>query len=66
MIGNVFVYRDQHHMTATFARTLAPVLEERIVQAYPKARALHQSDNARTMRPAVAPSHKGIAAGDGG
>jgi peptidoglycan/LPS O-acetylase OafA/YrhL len=66
VIGNVFVYRDQHHMTATFSRTLAPVLEERLSAAYPNARAAHQSDNTRTMRPAVAPSHKGIAAGDGG
>jgi peptidoglycan/LPS O-acetylase OafA/YrhL len=28
VIGGVFVYRDDSHMTATFARTLAPVLLE--------------------------------------
>jgi hypothetical protein len=33
VIGNVFVYRDQHHMTATFSRTLAPVLQRRIEAA---------------------------------
>lgn len=26
VIGNVLVYRDAHHLTATFARTMAPVL----------------------------------------
>lgn len=36
VIGNVFVYRDQHHMTATFARTLAPVLHERLREAFPR------------------------------
>lgn len=37
VIGNVFVYRDQHHMTATFSRTLARVLHDRISEAYPRA-----------------------------
>ncbi|RNF84354.1 acyltransferase family protein [Montanilutibacter psychrotolerans] len=35
VIGNVFVYRDQHHMTATFSRTLSRALHERIQAAYP-------------------------------
>ena len=30
IIGNVFVYRDSHHITATFMRTLAPFLAERL------------------------------------
>jgi len=38
VIGNVFVYRDQHHMTATFARTLSRVLHDRISESYPRAR----------------------------
>lgn len=29
-IGGVTVYRDEHHMTATFSRTLAPYLAERL------------------------------------
>lgn len=31
VIGNVLVYRDRHHLTATFARTLAPALEATLV-----------------------------------
>lgn len=27
VIGNVLVYRDRHHLTATFSKTLAPALE---------------------------------------
>jgi len=30
IIGNVFVYRDGHHITATYMRTLAPMLAERL------------------------------------
>ncbi len=30
IIGNVFVYRDVHHVTATYMRTLAPMLAERL------------------------------------
>lgn len=37
VIGNVFVYRDQHHMTATFSRTLSRVVHEKIAAAYPEA-----------------------------
>jgi hypothetical protein len=29
-IGNTIVWRDKHHLTATFAKTLVPVLEQRI------------------------------------
>lgn len=32
VIGGVNVYRDRHHITATYARTLAPYLWERLVQ----------------------------------
>jgi peptidoglycan/LPS O-acetylase OafA/YrhL len=38
VIGNVFVYRDAHHITATFASTLSAVLDERIKKAFPTAR----------------------------
>ena len=30
VIGNIVVYRDRSHFTATFARTLAPMLAELI------------------------------------
>jgi hypothetical protein len=30
VIGNVIVYRDQHHITATFSKTLAPYLVQRV------------------------------------
>lgn len=30
VVGNVLVYRDGSHLTATYARTLAPVLEEEL------------------------------------
>jgi peptidoglycan/LPS O-acetylase OafA/YrhL len=38
VIGNVLVYRDGHHMTATYARTLSRVLDERIKKTFPTAR----------------------------
>ena len=31
ILGNVLVYRDSHHLTATFSRTLGPALASRIV-----------------------------------
>ncbi|MBT0769516.1 acyltransferase [Kineosporia sp. J2-2] len=30
VIGDVLAYRDDHHLTATFARTLAPFVEQRL------------------------------------
>ncbi|KQY49814.1 acyltransferase family protein [Lysobacter sp. Root494] len=30
VIGNVFVYRDAHHVTATYMRTMAPLVAERM------------------------------------
>lgn len=30
VIGNVFVYRDSHHVTATYMRTLAPMVASRL------------------------------------
>lgn len=30
IIGNIFVYRDAHHITASYIRTLAPVLAEKL------------------------------------
>ena len=35
VIGNVVVYRDAHHLTATYARTLAPALGRRLEVAFP-------------------------------
>ena len=31
VIGNVFVWRDSNHLTATYARTLAPALESKLI-----------------------------------
>jgi peptidoglycan/LPS O-acetylase OafA/YrhL len=33
VIGTVLVYSDEHHLTATFSRTLAPILEQRLEPA---------------------------------
>lgn len=33
VIGNVVVWRDRHHMTATYSRMLAPTLEQRLAKA---------------------------------
>ncbi len=33
--GNVLIYRDFHHITAAYARTMAPILEKKIGQALP-------------------------------
>lgn len=30
VIGNVLVYRDRHHLTATYAKSLAPIMEREI------------------------------------
>lgn len=35
VIGNVIVYRDDSHITAAYARTLAPMLEKRLAVALP-------------------------------
>lgn len=32
-VGNVMIYRDLDHVTATFGRTAAPMLEQRLVDA---------------------------------
>lgn len=32
IIGNVYVYRDFNHPTATFMRTLSPIVEERLLE----------------------------------
>jgi len=30
VVGNVLVYQDSNHLTATYARTLAPILEQKL------------------------------------
>ena len=30
IVGNVVVYRDQNHLTTVYAKTLSPLLEERL------------------------------------
>lgn len=35
VVGNVFVYRDDDHMTATYATTVAPALREALREAVP-------------------------------
>jgi hypothetical protein len=34
-VGNVMIYRDGDHMTATYARTLAPVLQQELAGVMP-------------------------------
>lgn len=34
VIGNVIVYRDDNHITATYAKTLAPALKEPLAEAF--------------------------------
>ena len=36
VIGHVLVYRDQSHITATFAATLSPYVERQVVSAIAK------------------------------
>ena len=36
IVGNVFVYRDDDHMTATYARTLAPALRDALREVAPE------------------------------
>ena len=33
IVGNVLVYRDKHHLTATYAATLASALEPFVLKA---------------------------------
>ena len=35
VIGNVVVYRDEHHLTTAFARSLAPILEQKLLEVAP-------------------------------
>ena len=35
VVGNLIVYRDRHHLTATYARALAPYLEKALVKSFP-------------------------------
>lgn len=36
VIGNIVVYRDQHHLTTLYVKTLAPYLEEHLLKAFEK------------------------------
>jgi hypothetical protein len=33
VIGNVLVYLDDNHLTATYAATMAPIIEDRVHSA---------------------------------
>jgi hypothetical protein len=33
IVGNVLVYQDNHHLTGTYALTIAPYLEKRLLTA---------------------------------
>ncbi len=33
IVGNVLVYQDDHHLTSTYALTMAPYLENRLLRA---------------------------------
>ena len=32
VVGNVLVYQDNHHLTSTYTLTIAPYLEERLLE----------------------------------
>ncbi|GLY15907.1 acyltransferase [Kineosporia sp. NBRC 101677] len=54
VIGDVLVYRDDHHLTATFSRTLAPFLDEemaRVLDPWLVERLM--PDGSPVQRPAV-------------
>jgi hypothetical protein len=36
VVGNLAVFRDEHHLTATYSRALAPFLERAIVRSFPE------------------------------
>ncbi|WP_125100578.1 acyltransferase family protein [Leucobacter chromiireducens] len=36
IVGDVLVYRDQHHLSASYSRSLAPFLEERLSTSLPR------------------------------
>lgn len=38
IIGNVFVYLDDNHLTTTYTRTMAPMLKPRLIDAISRAR----------------------------
>lgn len=37
VIGNILIYRDQHHLTSSYVKTLAPVLRPYLVEAFEKS-----------------------------
>ena len=43
VIGNVLVYRDDHHITTTYAKTTAPALQERMQPLLDRARSTGDS-----------------------
>jgi hypothetical protein len=56
VIGNVFVYRDSHHVTATYMRTLAPMVAKRMGLKAPPAKQKHVRSTKlpEVLRPALA------------
>ena len=51
IVGRVMVYRDQHHLTATYVRTLAPYLERAVDDALDAARPSAPSTTKATATP---------------
>jgi hypothetical protein len=47
IVGNVLVYRDKHHLTATYATTLASALEPFVIKA--------SAGHAKSLKAAAAP-----------
>jgi hypothetical protein len=54
VIGNVMVYRDPSHITATYAKTLAPMLLQEMSPGLPDGWAVRQAhDSSGDRRPAA-------------
>ena len=49
VIGNVLVYRDEHHLTATYARTLTIAFESMLVRQVESEPAIARRNPTATM-----------------
>lgn len=45
VVGNVLVYQDNHHLTSTYALTMAPYLEQRLLRALRATKAARAAPN---------------------
>ena len=67
VVGNIIAWRDAHHMTATFARTLAPALSRQLSPVVPEVKvavadtaAAARASKSLPLRPALAVARKDV------